>query len=203
MKKVFYYLFLVLCAVSVQTAQAQSFSPTLKVTGSRSLTDPGIINGIVFDGNIELNDYFSVGPTIGFEMSKFQDDRFRNHDNLRFQKELILPLSVNAKYYFQPSKKVSPFIYGQTGYTFCLCKDFSLWKEDKYVKDIIDEFGLDAAVGAGIDIALKHGSLQLSLDWNLQKIKECGPNDNDFTSESLIGISVGYKWGNRKYNKTK
>lgn len=200
MKKNHFLLIFVLSVISISTTQAQCFNPAARATISRGVNH-ALIKKITFDGNFAINEHFSAGPSIGLGTFKIQDDMYTNPEELRFQKSLMLPVSANLKYYFRPQNKVSAFVFGQVGYTFDLCKNYALWKEDKYVKDIFDKMGLNMTIGAGVDVAVPHGSLQLSIDWDVQKIKECYMANDPYTSESFYGVSVAYKWGNRKLNK--
>ena len=195
MKKALLYIVFGLCAI---TMKAQVFNPSVKMSESFSATDPGVLATITFDANFVVNDHFSIGPGSGLGYTIFIYDRLGNkHD--KYEGAFTIPLYLQAKYFIMPKRKVSPYIHARTGYSFCIqgfCDSWLDWIDDYYSNDVINGTGFDMSFGPGIDIALKRGSLQVSLDWNMIKTKYC--SRDHYTSETMFGISVGYSWGRRR-----
>lgn len=174
--------------------KAQVFNPTVKMGVGISATDPGVITNLQFNGDFVINEHLRVGPGAGIGAALFIQEGVTPVEP--YDMVLNIPVFANAKWLFCPDRKVSPFVYGQIGHTFCI-NNFYDWMfdfDEDYDKHYIKDAGMNASFGPGIDIALKRGSLQVTLDWQMQKMKFNYSTPN-WTSETLFGLSVGYSWG--------
>ena len=196
MKRLF-ILLSVICLATV--SKAQVFNPTIKLETDISATDDGVITIIEYTGDFVINEHFSIGPGIGIGAAEFFTDPTPKQ---KYDMVSTLPVFANVKWFFCPKRKVSPFIYGKAGYTFCFNDYYDSWFDDDkdFLPDFIDNTGLNLAFGPGADIALKRGSIQVSLNWNMQKVRFFRPYYTSWVSETLFGLSVGYSWGKRYEN---
>lgn len=203
MKHIFTLVLLLLLQVTyVSTfADAQVFNPSVKMGLDISATDEGAISTIEFTGDFVINKHLSIGPGAGIGAAGFFNDP---KPKQKMDMVLTIPVFASAKWFFCPDRKVSPFIYGRVGYSFCADDFYDFWLEDydDCITDYIDNTGLNLAFGPGMDIALKRGSLQVTLNWNMQKVRfnqpQYQPQSTYWTSETLFGLSIGYSWGNRR-----
>lgn len=199
MKSVLAFVLFLLLQVSyiASVADAQVFNPSVKMGLDISATDEGAISTIEFTGDFVINKHLSIGPGAGIGAATFLTDPTPNQ---KIDMALTIPVFANAKWFFCPDRKVSPFIYGRAGYSFCAGDIYDSWLKDVdgYIADYIDNTGLNLAFGPGMDIALKRGSLQVALNWNMQKVRFYKPFYTFWVSETLFGLSIGYSWGNRR-----
>lgn len=200
MKSVLAFVLLLLLQVPfiASVSDAQVFNPSVKMGLDISATDEGAISTIEFNGDFVINKHLSIGPGAGIGAATFLTDPTPNQKKIDMA--LTIPVFANAKWFFCPDRKVSPFIYGRAGYSFCVGDIYDSWLKDidGYIADYIDNTGLNLAFGPGMDIALKRGSLQVALNWNMQKVRFYKPFYTFWVSETLFGLSIGYSWGNRR-----
>lgn len=172
---------------------AQEFNPSIKMDVTFCGSDLGVMSTEKFIGDFIINENLTVGPGIGLGFVAF-DAYHRTYS--KYDYGFIMPVFANAKWFINPQKRICPFIHTQIGYTFYwLDQPLTIFGFDKD-KTYIDRTGFYLAAGPGVDIALKRGSLQVSIDWNLQKVRY-KHSDLFWKSENLLGFSIGYSWGKR------
>ena len=177
---------------------AQVFNPSVKLATNFSGTDGGMIMAFEFNGDFVINDHLSLGPGIGIGAAGFiNENGYRNKADM----VSTIPVFANAKWFFMPKRKVSPFVYAQAGYTFCFNDYYDLsddFEEGEYDEDFIEDTGMNLSFGPGIDIAFRKGSLHIMLNWSMQRVKFYEHDYYHTVSETLFGVSLGYSWGTRR-----
>lgn len=190
------FVTLIAICMSVIACSAQVFRPGVKVDFAPCVADIGATCNFKFMADFKLNDHFRIGPGLGIGAIGFASD-----DTSYAEKQMLAAYQLfgGAKWIASPRKKVSFILSAEAGVVVGETLEDYEYGDEVWDGNFIDGLGPTANIAPGIDIALKRGSLQIlaELRWQ-QTAWSKYQNNRDHTSETFLGLTIGYQWGRRR-----
>lgn len=194
MKKV--YLLFILVLLHAQMCLAQRFCPAVKFEVAPSLNDPGANSGFKFMGDFKITPNLLIGLGLGEGALGMSESNY-----VDAEKEMVATYEVFADFKWLPNsnRKVSFLLTGEFGRVWGGDFDYSFLQDD-WDGNVIGRLGNTVAIGPGIDIALKRGSLQITAEcrWQQSTVWDSYHDNQHKRSLSFFGLGIAYQWGNRK-----